>query len=456
MDRTGLHSLKVWLNKANRKPLVLRGARQVGKSTLVRMFAEKEKLDLIEVNLERYLYLDEVFKTFDVDKVLKELQAIALKKLTKNSLLFLDEIQAVPNALACLRYFKEELPELPVIAAGSLLEFTLSNHSFSMPVGRIEYGHLGPMTFKEYLGAVSPQLSNFLEELTLNQPLPDHTHAQLIEKQREYLFTGGMPEAIKVFVDSGSLKDVQEVHQSICDTYMDDFSKYARKKDLVLLQRTFRSIPRMIGAKVKYKNISVDDKAADVRNSLELLMKARICHGVFASKCSGLPLQAGINTKIFKPLFLDIGLVNHLLGLDWLAISRLSGNELVTEGALAEQFIGQHLLTSADMKKTPVLNYWVREEKNSNAEVDYVISQGNLIVPVEVKAGKSGSLKSLQQFVYQKSPLLTVRFDMNPPSRQSVKSKIRTKDGIKEVHFSLISLPLYAVEELERIIESIR
>ena len=454
MERLGLSSLENWLVSKNRKPLILRGARQVGKSTLVSLFAKAQNIDMIEVNLERYLYLDDIFKTLNVDKVLKELQAIAMKKLTKTSLLFLDEVQATPHALACLRYFKEDFPEIPVIAAGSLLEFTLSDHSFSMPVGRVEYRHLGPMTFKEFLHAIYPGLLQYLGEISLDNPLPDHAHLQLIEKQREYLFIGGMPEAVKVYQESGSFQDVQEVHRSICDTFLDDFAKYARKKELILLQRTFRSIPRMIGMKVKYKNISVDDRAADVRNALELLMKARICSGIFASSCSGLPLQSGINTKVFKPLFLDIGLVNHLMGIDWRTISTLSGKELLTEGSLAEQFIGQHLLSSPDMRKKPELNYWLREQRSSNAEVDYVISHGNAIIPIEVKSGKSGSLKSLQQFVYRKAPQITVRLDLNPPSIQKVQSKIRTKEGIQEINFNLMSLPLYAIEELNRMIES--
>ncbi len=185
-------------------------------------------------------------------------------------------------------------------------------------------------------------------------------------------------------------------------------------------------------------------------------MKARICHGIFSSNCSGLPLQAGINNKVFKPLFLDIGLVNHLMGIDWLAISSLAGNDLITEGSLAEQFIGQHLLASNDMKKLPELNYWLREDRHSNAEVDYVISHGNFIIPIEIKAGKSGSLKSLHQFVLRKSPQLGVCFDSNPPSFQKVTSKVKTKDGIHEASFDLLSLPLYSVEELSRFIECLR
>lgn len=428
----------------------------MGKSTLVHLFAEAQRLDLMEVNLERHLYLDSVFKTYDVTIVLRELQAITNRPVTENTLLFLDEVQATPNALACLRYFKEDRPDLPIIAAGSLLEFTLANHSFSMPVGRIEYRHLGPMTYLEFLKAVAPELLMHWETIVAQETLPEYAHQQLMEQQRAFLLVGGMPEAVAIYRETRSFEAVYEVHRSICDTYLDDFSKYARRKELALLQRTFRMLPRLLGKKVKYQTISADDRAADVRSVVELLMKARVCHGVFAADCSGIPLNTGIDSKTFKPLFLDIGLVNHLTGVDWLALGALSNRDLVNEGALAEQFIGQHLVMSADMKKTPELCYWLREGRSSNAEVDYVISQGNWVIPIEVKAGKSGTLKSLQQFVHKKQPPLTIRFDMNPQSRQHVAVSIKADHQVHDIQFDLLSLPLYAVEALPQIIQTLR
>jgi hypothetical protein len=190
--------------------------------------------------------------------------------------------------------------------------------------------------------------------------------------------------------------------------------------------------------------------------AISLLCKARVCHQVFHSHCSGLPLSAERKDTIYKILFLDIGLVNHICGLDWLAINSLDDQQLVNEGGLAEQFVGQHLLNMSNGLEAPQLHYWLREGKSANAEVDYVISRGNWIVPVEVKAGKSGSLKSLHHFVFQKGSKYAIRFDLNPAGKQQITHKVVTAKGSKEVDFILLSLPLYGVEEMPRLIESLR
>lgn len=449
--------LVAWLARRRRKPLVLRGARQVGKSTLVRQLAAHQGKVLNEINLERHLELDEVFKTLDVDAILRELEVISGAPIRpERSVLFLDEVQAVPHALQALRYLYEEKPGLPVVAAGSLLEFTLADHSFPMPVGRIQYMHLGPMTFKEFLTAVEPSLATCLSEFGLDKPLAASAHRSLLARQRQYLFVGGMPEAVQVYEQSGSLQEVADVHRSIAETYLDDFSKYARQRELLLLQKVFRAIPRNLGNKVKYRNFSREDRAKDVRNAIELLNRARICHPVYHSSCSGLPLLSEIKESHYKLIFLDIGLANQLCGNDWLTLSAMTERELVNEGGLAEQFIGQHLVCHSQELGPPRLTYWLREGKSANAEVDYVWSRGNWIVPVEVKAGKSGSLRSLQQFVLHKRPPVTVRFDLNVPSLHRVSHTARTADGTSQVTYDLLSLPLYAVEELPRLIDDLR
>ncbi len=394
MDRIAENYLGKWIRRKRRKPLVLRGARQVGKSTLVRQFALKNQMALNEINLERHLYIDEIFKTLDIDGIIKELDAIIGANIQKsNSLLFLDEIQATPYALQALRYFYEDKPHLPVIAAGSLLEFTLSDHYFPMPVGRIEYYHLGPMSFKEFLNAIEPELTRYISSCNIQEDIPFSAHQKLLKRQREYMFIGGMPEAVLAYKESKSFAEVSDVHKSITDTYQDDFSKYAKQKDLALMQRVFRYIPRSIGKKIKYSNISREQRSKDLKTIIELLSKARICHKIFHSHCSGIPLYADIDERTYKLIFMDVGMANHICGNDWISIKSLNERELVNEGALAEQFIGQHLTTIKN--EAPRLTYWLRESKSANAEVDYVVSQGNLILPIEVKAGKSGSLKSL-------------------------------------------------------------
>ncbi len=456
-ERFAEKHLAEWLTKTRRKPLVLRGARQVGKSTLVRQFAGKAGLVLNEINLERYPALDEIFQSTDIERICRELEALIGRDVrAEGSLLFLNEIQATPHALMVLRYFLEELPELPVIAAGSLLEFSLADHSFSMPVGRIEYYHLHPMSFSEFLGALESPLLRYLKELTPTDAIPVTAHDKLIEFQRLFFYVGGMPEAVAVFKEKKSLVEVAAVHRAIINTYQDDFSKYAKSGQLLLLQKVFAHVPRSLGQKVKYSNIDRESRTVKVKTAISLLCKARVCHQVFHSHCSGLPLGAEMNASVYKLLFLDIGLVNHLCGLDWLAISSLDDRKLVNEGGLAEQFIGQHLINSSMGLDTPRLYYWLREGKAANAEVDYVFSQGGWIIPVEVKAGKSGSLKSLHHFIYHKGSKYAVRFDLNPAGMQQVSHKVVTAGGSSSIDYTLLSLPLYGVEELPRIIDQLR
>lgn len=454
LERSAEKYLNTWHQKSRRKPLVLRGARQVGKSTLVRRFAQNNGLVLNEINLEQHLYLDTIFKSLDMDIIIRELDALVGRNIrAPGSVLFLDEIQATPHAIQALRYFYENKPDLPVISAGSLLEFALADLHFSMPVGRIEYYHLGPMTFREFLTAVEPGLMPYISEFHVRQTLPVTAHQKLIKRQREYLFVGGMPEAVRAFVEENALTEVTAIHRSIAETYQDDFSKYAKQKDLALMQKVFRQIPRIIGQKVKYSNISKEDKSRELKAVIDLLVKARVCHQVFHSHCSGAPLMADINENVYKLLFMDVGMAAWLTGLDWIALQALDGQSLVNEGKLAEQFVGQHLLNPFE---PPRLAYWLREVKSAGAEVDFVTASGNQVIPIEVKAGKSGSLKSLQQFALNKHAALCVRFDLNPPDIGQITHAVRMNSGSIPVSYTLLSLPLYLVEELPRILDEIR
>ncbi len=432
MKREAEKALKSWLTGKRRKPLVLRGARQVGKSTLVRNFAAAEGMVLNEVNLERHLELKKVFAALDVNRICEELGVLVGRSVrSPGSILFLDEVQAIPEALAALRYFYEELPQVPVIAAGSLLEFTLSKHQFSMPVGRIDYLHLGPMAFSEFVSEVAPQLVSYIDEAASGNAIPETAHAALMALVRKYSFVGGMPEAVLSFVESGSALDAVAVHRSILQTYEDDFAKYAPKVDPALMQSIFRKIPAMVGQKVKYVNFARDVLSRDVKNALDCLMKARVCHGVRASTCSALPLEASVSESAWKLLFLDIGLMNHACGIDYAAIERMDSLKFINEGAIAEQFVGQHLLYRSGGLEAPSLCYWLRENRNANAEVDYVIAAKGEILPIEVKAGASGSMRSLQQFAMEKNIKRALRFDANPSSSQNTGS------------YELISRPLY-------------
>ena len=449
MKRTSESQLEVWYDGKRRKPLILRGARQVGKSTLVRNFAKSHGLTLNEVNLERHLHLEKVFASLDVTAIKLELEALLTRTISEtDSILFLDEIQATPSALQALRYLYEDMPELAVMAAGSLLEFTLASHNFSMPVGRIDYHHLGPMSFREFLTAIEPGLVSYLDAIQPTTQLPETAHQKLLQRHRQYLFVGGMPEAVLVFAETGSLETVSPVHQRIIDTYEDDFAKYARRDDLALLQRVFRQIPRHVGKKLKYVNYSREHRSREVKRAIDLLTKARVCTAIEASHCSGVPLAAHVHENASKLLYLDVGLMNHVCGMDWLALRSLDDLQLVNEGSIAEQVVGQHLAYLNKGTSSPSLSYWLREGRANNAEVDYVISHGPDLFPIEVKAGKRGSLRSLHQYASEKPCRAAIRLDLNQPSHQYTKHALLT--------YELLSLPLYAAGEINRIITDYR
>ncbi len=450
MNRKQLNNIQKWYRKPNRKPLLIRGARQVGKSTLVRLFSELEKIPLAEVNLERYSDLASSFESKNPADIVDVLEALPnINAISSDSLLFLDEIQAVPEAIPALRYFYEDMNHLPVVAAGSLLEFTLADHQFSMPVGRIEYLHMGPMTFTEFLEALGEsKLVSIIRAFNIGDQIAPFIHNRLLELLRTYYFVGGMPEAVRVYADSRRLLDVSDVHNSIIETYREDFPKYIGSRNLSRIQNVFNYAARNVGAKVKYSQYSMEDKSATIKADIELLCMARVLSKVVHSHCSGLPLQADIQEKVYKLLFLDVGLMNAVCGLGWNGISQKTDGALINEGAIAEQFIGQHLLDILSKFPNRELNYWLREGRSSNAEVDYVVALNGQVIPVEIKAGATGSLKSLHQFVGEKGVSTAVRFDTGLPSTQTVNTRIRRGKESHDVSYQLISLPLYLVERL--------
>ena len=456
MKRKAEIRLQKWIHSKNRKPLIIRGARQVGKSTLVRQFAEANNLILHEINLERHTTLIDVFKSFNTKRILEELEYIIRKGsvLGKDGILFLDEIQAVPPAIQALRYFYEDYPDLPVIAAGSLLELVLSKHSFSMPVGRIEYLFLNPMTFEEVLEAQKQDdLLKLLQEYTLDRPFPESAHFRLLDLQRKYFITGGMPEAVDRFVDTNSFEEVSEVHAAILETYRDDFSKYAPQSFLLRLHKILDYVPGAVGEKFKYVNVDHQDQSRELKKALDLLVKARLITLIYHSDASGLPLKASINWKVFKPFFLDCGLMNFICGLRNISLEQLTHRKFINEGKIAEQFIAQHLIAIEKPNISPELFYWLREAKSANAEVDFVMQSGQEIFPIEVKSGQSGTLKSLHQYTYRKNITRAIRFDLNKPSTQKVQATVRVKNKSVEVAFDLLSLPLYLIEQIKRFID---
>lgn len=457
MERKQLRDLENWVRAGDRKPLIIRGARQIGKSTLVRLFAARQHRSLIEVNLERHPEIGPIFDGMDPKVILGQIEALPnMPRATADSILFLDEIQAAPPAIAALRYFYEERAELPVIAAGSLMEFALAERRLTMPVGRVRYLHMGPMVFTEFLQALGEsKLKEAITAYELGAELGPIVHQRLLELLRRYYFAGGMPAAVDVLTRTGGLAEVSAVHTGLIETYRDDFQKYARSRNLARMQHVLEFAARNVGTKVKYVNVLRDAHSSTVRQDIELLAMARVVSKVLHTAASGLPLQADVDQSVYKLLFLDVGLMNAICGLSWKELSRRHDVELVNDGAVAEQFVGQHLLEALADSPGRELTYWLREGRSSNAEVDFVVAIEGRIVPIEVKAGARGSLRSLHQFVAEKRVPLAVRFDINPPSRQTVTATAQTAGGAVQVEYELISLPLYLVERMADVVRAV-
>ncbi|MGI9292797.1 MAG: ATP-binding protein [Pseudomonadales bacterium] len=292
------------------------------------------------------------------------------------------------------------------------------------------------------------KLASIVKTFEIGDNVNPVIHNRLLGLLRTYFFVGGMPEAVNTYAHANRLKDVSDIHNSIIETWHEDFPKYVGSRDLARIQHVFNFAARNVGKKVKYSQFSNLDKSATIKRDIELLCMARVLAKVIHSHCSGLPLQADIEEKIYKLVFLDVGLMNAISGLGWNTISQMANTQLVNEGAIAEQFIGQHLQDILSSSPNRELTYWLREGRTSNAEVDYVLALNGQIIPIEIKAGASGSLKSLHQFVGEKDAPLALRFDTRLPSRQSINTTIRRGEKTVAVDYQLVSLPLYLVERL--------
>jgi len=451
MKRLAEKDLIDWKDRVGRKPLIVRGARQVGKTHLVEAFGKSCFPAVLTVNLEQKEDLHGLFNRMEAKRITQEMSLYFNQPVVPGqTLLFLDEIQACPKAIACLRYFHEEMPDLHVVAAGSLLDFSLREFTHSVPAGRIEYLHLNPLTFPEFLLASGEDaLANHLERYHIGDDLGDAVRVKLRDLLRIYFFVGGMPSPVAAYTERHDLLEVQRILASISTTLQDDSAKYGTRVQQRNMRQVLRYIPRNIGRKVRYVNISRDARADELRTALELLELSRIVTLVRHSSANGIPLGAEASESHFKPLLLDIGLCNNLCGL-----SLPDAAELLTvqEGGLAEQFVGQELRSLGPAFEEHPLFYWHREEKNANAEVDYLWAHEANVIPVEVRAGTSGSLKSLQVFLAEKERNFAVRLNMDRPSLGSFSAAVGGKGGVRNVSYTLLSVPLYLAGQLDRLL----
>lgn len=436
-------ALLAWKNSKDRKPLLLRGARQVGKTYTVRNFAKDHFENIVEINFELQPELKKIFNTLDPGLIIKNLKLVLGQPIKPaKTLLFFDEIQECPQAIMSLRYFYEMRPEFFVMGAGSLLEFALSNKKLKMPVGRIQYAYLQPLSFGEFLTAVNEQeLKAYLKEISIHHPPAPAVHEKLLGLLKEYLIIGGMPAVVRSYSANKTSLEYDQTQLSLVQTYRDDFGKYASPARQIYLQKVFSTAPGMVGRRYKYSHVDSDIQSRELKEALHLLTMAGVIIKVTAASAHGLPFQT--DEGKFKVIFLDTGLMQRACGLspqiamsdDFLAINA---------GGLAEQFVGEELLAVLDPFCDRTLYFWARDKKGSQAEVDYLMVHQSHIIPIEVKAGKTGTLKSLKLFM-----------EMQRNSKHAGKIGLRISGHPLSFHENILSVPLYVVGEIHRLLDMV-
>jgi uncharacterized protein len=402
------NQLLEWKNSQNRKPLLVRGARQIGKTSAIRNLGKQFKY-FAEVNFDDDDEIRELFeKNLSIEERCQQLAIlINIPIIEGETLLFLDEIQASIKAISALRYFYEKKPNLHVIAAGSLLEFALAEVP-SFGVGRIRSVFMYPLNFEEFLGALN---ENSLLEAIINastsNPLPELIHQKSVGLLRKFFVIGGLPEAVKTFLETNSYLLVQKVLDDLIVTYQTDFSKYKQKISSLRIQEVFANAIQQVGNKFSY-SLNTTLNNGQIKEALELLQMAGMIYSVTHSASNGIPIGAEINAKKRKYILFDTGLYQRMLGLDLATIFLNENTELVNKGAIAELFVGIELMKNSQNALSS-LHYWQRESKNSQAEVDYVIQNETQIIPIEVKAGTKGAMQSMHLFMAEKNSDFGIR-----------------------------------------------
>ena len=451
--------LSEWASRDTHKPVLLRGARQVGKSTAVKELSKKFD-SFVEINFEKQPKYKILFDDdLDVKRIVPQISAIYGTSIKPGqTLLFLDEIQECPRAIMALRFFKEDMPELHVIAAGSLLEFALKELP-TFGVGRIHSMFMYPMTFDEFLEANGQQLLiETRNEASIDNPLPEPIHNKLVDFLRTYMLVGGMPEAVKTWVEYHDYIRCQEVQDDIVVTYEDDFPKYKKNVDPTLLRRTLRSVAVQAGKKFVYTKVGLDYKTAEVKKAVELLTLAGILHPVTHTDANGLPLGSEEDKSYQKMLLLDTGLLLRLLNMSLGDVSELttqiltaSATDLANKGPMAEMVVGLEMLHNMSPNIRHELYYWVRHAKNSQAEIDYIATYLQTVVPIEVKADTQGGMKSLWAFMRDKRLHYAIRCSMENFGKFDYVDN-QANNEVRHVRIC----PTYAIARIEEIKQSIK
>ncbi len=416
-----------------RKPLIIRGARQVGKTHTIREFGKSFK-NMIEINFELAEDAKLIFeKDLDPHRILQQLSLRADEDIIPGeTLLFLDEVQAAPKAIIALRYFYEMIPELHVIAAGSLLDFAIEQ--VGIPVGRVASLYMYPLSFLEFLSATG---NKRYIEVILNhnekEEMAEVVHSKLLDFLGHYLAIGGLPEAVAKWVKTQNPKVSFEVQHHIIDNYQMDFNKYAKKHQIKYLEQLFIQIPYMVGQQFQYKNVHGGYRKRELAPCIDLMTMAGIIHPIRHTAAHGLPPGAQVNLEWFKLIFLDVAICQAILGFDLSSWFLEPDAQFINKGMVAEAFVGQELLCYSQSFKKNHLYFWRRAEKNSKAEIDYVYTFQHQVLPIEVKSGPGGKLKSMHLFLdHHKKIPYGLRFSTLNYSKSA----------------KIVSKPLYAVASI--------
>lgn len=432
MYRTAIEKLIKWKDNPRRKPLIIEGARQVGKTWLMKEFGKQAYADTVYINFDSNSRMAELFASdLDTDRLILGLELYSGRKIDpNNTLLIFDEVQEVPHALASLKYFCENAPQYHIICAGSLLGIAL-HEGTSFPVGKVNFLKLYPLTFKEFLMATGKQRFSELLDSHDFQMITSFKQTY-IDALKHYFFVGGMPEAVQSFAENKDFNEVREIQKGILEAYEQDFSKHAPNVIVPKIRMLWNSIPSQLAKENKkfiYGLIREGARAKEYEEALMWLCDCGLVHKIGRVNTAGIPLKAYEDLKAFKLFVVDVGLLGCLVGLH--PHTLLDGNDLFIEfkGALTEQYVCQQLKTLEDIGI-----YYYTNDRGS-CEIDFVVDTGEQIIPIEVKAEVNLKAKSLKFYHEKFSPGISVRTSMADFKKENW----------------LINLPLYQIEQITRI-----
>ena len=411
MNRTIMKDLIAWKNKPNRKPLILQGARQVGKTWIMKEFGHQYYKYVAYVNMDHNVHMQESFeKDFDVERIIEDIGIETGTKIIKGeTLIILDEVQEVPLALSCLKYFCENAPDYHVIAAGSLLGVAM-HKGISYPVGKVNLLTMYPMSYKEFLEAVGEEnLVEYVDEVTSDKNVTFRD--RYIGCLKKYYYIGGMPEVVMSYIREKDYSEVRSVQKEILKLYESDFSKHIENKtELERTRMVWNAIPMQLAKENKkffFGQIKKGARSADFEVAIQWLMDCGLIYKVYCVNKPGMPLKAYADFSAYKLFMIDVGLLGAMADLE--ATSLLEGNRVFVEfkGALAEQYVHQQIISATEY--TP---YYYSNVQSRN-EIDFLLQVKSDIIPVEVKAEENLRSKSLKAYVEKFSPLHSIRLSMN-------------------------------------------